>query len=144
MELTTKSRTSLLDKIDRRRITRDRGSPRGSCLVRVMSLLGPNRKSSMRAYVFRFAPESGRRATWSACPFRAIKRLMHRSKIAKLFDHLVSSGEDVRWYGESERLGSFEVDDQLVFCWRLNWKVGWLFAPEDAIDVAGRAPVLIN
>src|SRR6478752_941685 len=29
-----------------------------------------NRKSSMRAYVFRFAPESGRRATWSACPFR--------------------------------------------------------------------------
>ena len=32
-------RASLLDKIDRRRITRDRGSPRGSCLVRVMSLL---------------------------------------------------------------------------------------------------------
>ena len=31
MELTTKSRASLLDKIDRRRITRDRGSPRGSC-----------------------------------------------------------------------------------------------------------------
>src|SRR6476469_9817525 len=25
----------------------------------------------MRANVFRFAPESGRRATWSACPFRA-------------------------------------------------------------------------
>src|SRR5258706_10328124 len=61
-----------------------------------------------------------------------------------LFDHLVSSGEDVRWYGESERLGSFEVDDQLGFCWRLNWKVGRLFAPEDAIDVAGRALVLIN
>src|SRR5258707_15027561 len=32
---------------------------------------GQNRKSSMRAYVFRFAPESGRRATWSACPFGA-------------------------------------------------------------------------
>src|SRR5258705_5729702 len=25
----------------------------------------------MRAYIFHFAPESGRRATWSACPFRA-------------------------------------------------------------------------
>ena len=32
-------RSSLLDEIDWRRITRDRGSPRGSCLVRVMSLL---------------------------------------------------------------------------------------------------------
>ena len=36
-------KASLLDKIDRRRITRDRGSPRGSCLVRVMSLLGLGR-----------------------------------------------------------------------------------------------------
>src|SRR6266404_540446 len=33
---------------------------------------GQNRKSSMRAYVFRFAPESGHRAMQSACPFRAI------------------------------------------------------------------------
>ena len=30
-----------------------------------------NRKSSMRANVFRFAPESGHCATQSACPFRA-------------------------------------------------------------------------
>jgi hypothetical protein len=37
-------RASLLDKIDRRRTTRDRGSPRGSCLVRVMSLLGQSRR----------------------------------------------------------------------------------------------------
>src|SRR5258708_21305392 len=28
----------------------------------------------MRAYVVRFAPESGRRARWSACPFRARSR----------------------------------------------------------------------
>src|SRR5712672_3986152 len=34
--------------------------------------VGQNRKSSMRAYVFRFAPESGHRAMQSACPFRAI------------------------------------------------------------------------
>jgi hypothetical protein len=33
--------------------------------------VGQKQKSSMRAYVFRFTPESGRRATWSACPFRA-------------------------------------------------------------------------
>ncbi len=37
-----------------------------------MSEPGQNRKSSMRAYVFRFVPESGHRAMQSACPFRAI------------------------------------------------------------------------
>jgi len=30
----------LVDKIDQRRITRDRGLPGGSCLVQVMPLLG--------------------------------------------------------------------------------------------------------
>ena len=37
-------KASLLDTIDRRRITGDRGSPRGSSLVRVMSLLGQIQK----------------------------------------------------------------------------------------------------
>jgi hypothetical protein len=45
-----------------------------------MSEMGPKLKTSMRAYVFRFAPESGRRETWSACPFRARTGLTHRSK----------------------------------------------------------------
>src|SRR5580692_7913655 len=35
------------------------------------SAVGQNRKSSMRAYVFRYAPESGHRAMQSAGPFRA-------------------------------------------------------------------------
>jgi hypothetical protein len=70
-------------------------------------------------------------------------RPMRRSK-ASLFNQLVGYEEDARWYGESERLGNFEVDDQLVLCWRFNWKVGRPFALEDAIDIAGRAPVLIN
>src|SRR5207247_7001937 len=39
-ENSSRKRASLLDTIDRRRITGDRGSPRGSSLVRVMSLLG--------------------------------------------------------------------------------------------------------
>ena len=38
---------------------------------------GQNRESSMRANVFRFAPESGHRAMQSACPFRANRR--HRA-----------------------------------------------------------------
>src|SRR5260221_6974091 len=39
--------------------------------IRDMSQLGQNRKSSMRANVFRFAPKSGHCATESACPFCA-------------------------------------------------------------------------
>jgi hypothetical protein len=38
-----------------------------------MSAWGQNRKSSMRANDFRFAPKSGHCATQSACPFRAAK-----------------------------------------------------------------------
>jgi hypothetical protein len=34
----------------------------------------------MRAYDFRFAPESRHHVTHAVCPFRANKRLMHRSK----------------------------------------------------------------
>jgi hypothetical protein len=45
-----------------------------------MSLLGQKAKFSLRANVFRFAPESGHRALQSACLFRATSGLMHRSK----------------------------------------------------------------
>src|SRR6476660_7717153 len=40
---------------------------------------GQNRKSSTRAHVFRFAPESGHCATESACPFRALPDIGWRS-----------------------------------------------------------------
>src|SRR5882672_12030714 len=46
-----------------------------------MSEMGQNRKSSLRGYVFRFAPESGHRALQSACPFRAKAR--NRCAIAR-------------------------------------------------------------
>jgi hypothetical protein len=39
-----------------------------------MSETSQNRKSSMRAYVFRFAPENGHCVTRSICPFRASMR----------------------------------------------------------------------
>ena len=44
---------------------------------RLESVVGQNRKSSMRAYVFRLAPESRHHLTHAVCPFRANKRLMH-------------------------------------------------------------------
>ena len=43
---------------------------------------------------------------------------------------------------EAERLGGLEVDHQLVLGRRLHRQIGRLLALEDAIDVAGRAPVL--
>ena len=45
---------------------------------------------------------------------------------------------------EAERLRGLEVDHQFVLGRRLHRKVGGFLAIEDAIDVAGRAPVLID
>ena len=45
---------------------------------------------------------------------------------------------------EAERLGGLEVDHQLVLGRRLHRQVGRLLALEDAVDVAGRAPVLVD
>src|SRR5260221_13167414 len=46
-------------------------SVQGPACVTFSHGLGQNRKSSMRAHVFRFAPKSGHCATDSTCPFRA-------------------------------------------------------------------------
>jgi hypothetical protein len=48
--------------------------PVSSSLQAAMSELGQNRKSSMRAHVFRFTPESRHHVTHAACPFRAANR----------------------------------------------------------------------
>src|SRR5262249_42406135 len=45
---------------------------------------------------------------------------------------------------EAERLGSLEIDHEFVFGRLLDWQLGGLLALEDAIDIAGRLPVLID
>src|SRR5258705_7678368 len=45
---------------------------------------------------------------------------------------------------EAESLGGLEIDHQLVLHWRLHREVGRLLALEDAVDVAGRLPVLVD
>jgi hypothetical protein len=61
---------------------------------RRMSGLGQTAKYSLRAYVFRFAPESRHRAMQSACPFRAdnVEKVENRtaSKISRklILSHL--------------------------------------------------------
>ena len=43
-----------------------------------------------------------------------------RTRAASSFDHLVSASEHRRRHGEAQRLGSLEVDQQLVLCRRLH------------------------
>jgi hypothetical protein len=58
--------------------------------------------------------------------------------------HLVGTGEQRWWHLEAKRLGGLEVDHQLVFGRRLHRQIGRLLALEDAIDIAGRATVLVD
>jgi hypothetical protein len=59
---------------------------------------------------------------------------------ASLVDHLVGPCEQRFWDGESERLGSLEVDHQLKLCRLLHWEVTWLGALENLVHVGRGAP----
>jgi hypothetical protein len=60
------------------------------------------------------------------------------------FDHLVGASKYCRRHGEAERFRGLEVDDYLVLCRRLHRHVGRLLTLEDAVDVAGRLPILVG
>src|SRR6266851_2194209 len=64
-------------------------------------------------------------------------------QVAPLFDHLVGDGEQRLRYGEAERSGSFEVDDQLELGLLLNRQVGGLFALQDTADIDPDQTILI-
>ena len=78
------------------------------------------------------------------CNAQADVRFVPIADTPPLFDHLVGAGKYCRRNGEAERLRGFEIDHKFVFGRGLDRKVSCLFALEDAIDIVGRAPVLIN
>src|SRR5262249_61989394 len=57
---------------------------------------------------------------------------------------LGGAGEQALRPGESERLAGVQVNHQLVLGWSLHRQVSWLLTLEDAVDVPGRAPVLVT
>ena len=65
-------------------------------------------------------------------------------KLDGLFDHLVGAGEHRRWNFEAKRFGGLEVEHKIGLGRRLHRQIGGLLAFEDAIDVAGRAPVWLD
>src|SRR5262245_65575842 len=67
-----------------------------------------------------------------------------RFMAARSFDHFVGAGEQRRRHFEAERLRGRQVDHKLVLCRRLHRQVGRLLALEDAVDVRGRLPILIE
>src|SRR4029077_2580173 len=47
-------------------------------------------------------------------------------------------------HGESEYLGTLEIDDQLEPCWSLDGHIGYLAAFEDTVDVVRCALVYVR
>src|SRR5690242_16620060 len=59
-------------------------------------------------------------------------------------DHLVGDLLPMHRHGEAQCLRGLEIDDELIFRRRLHRHVGWFLTFQDAIDVAGSAPVQID
>ena len=112
--------------------------PRGAAHDRATSLL-PN---------VCFTSKSGHRLSAAGCPLCAKSGREQVQQMAcgnaRLVDHLVGASKERLRNAQTERLGSFEIDDQFVFGRHLHWQVGGLLSVEDAIDVAGRAPVQVD
>jgi hypothetical protein len=52
-----------------------------------------------------------------------------------LLDHLIGAGEQRRWHRQAQRLGSLQIDHQLVFRRLFHGQVGWLGTFENFVDV---------
>ena len=65
---------------------------------------------------------------------------MHRSKTGSLFDHFVGADHEGQRHVDAERLGGFEVDDQLESGGLLDGEVGGLGTLQDLVHVHCATP----
>src|SRR4249919_3817322 len=61
------------------------------------------------------APDNDGKSGHRLCRLSAISDLMHRSKPATLFDHLVGAAKEGNWEVEAKCLSRFEVDHKFEF-----------------------------
>src|SRR5262245_23687859 len=97
---------------------------------------------SLRPRVGLFAPL--RDKVTSSAQSLAYQLTEPNDELASSLDQLVGSREQRRRHFEPERLGRLEVDHQLIFRRSLHRKISWLLALEDAVDIAGGAPIRVD
>jgi hypothetical protein len=72
---------------------------------------------------------------------RANAGLMHSSKTATLFDHLVGAQQKRFRDCQPKRLRGLEIDDEIEFGRLLDWNIAWLRPAQNLVNQVGGAPV---
>jgi hypothetical protein len=78
-------------------------------------------------------------AARKAMILKIIVHCQYRVTRAVSFDHLVGEREQSRRHLKAKRLGSLEVESELVLCRLLNREIGRFLAAKNAIDIGGGA-----
>src|SRR5450631_3832309 len=60
-----------------------------------------------------------------------------------LFNHLVGASDERRRNGEAKRFRRLEIDDQLIFGWRLYREISRALAFEDAVHINRSTPIFV-
>src|SRR6476661_5205019 len=62
----------------------------------------------------------------------------------RLLDHPIGANKQRLRNREPQRVGGFQVDDQLVLSWRLHWPVRRFRTPQNSVDVGRGTSKLVG